>query len=109
MEDSEVVTIKIESTASAEVSMKPQGSQGQKYEGRDYTIMSDSEIAPTGDNVPTVSDDKATEGGNKPVCDEVGMEDVAGTIFEEVVVRAAEKVEDHIPLAEGHEEVLLRN
>ena len=72
MKDSDVVTIKVESTASAEVSLKPQGSQGQEYEGRDYTIMSDSEIAPTGDDVPTVSDDKSAEGGNKPVCDEVG-------------------------------------
>ena len=70
--------------------------------------MSDSEIAPTGDDVQTVSDDTSTEGGKKPVCDEVGMEDLAGTIFEEVVVRAAEMVEAHIPLAEGHDEVLLR-
>ena len=55
-----------------------------------------------------MSDDKAAECGNNSVCDEVGMEDLAGTIFEEVVVRAAEKLEAHIPLAEVHEEVLLR-
>ena len=55
-----------------------------------------------------MSGNKSVEGGKKPVCDEVGMEDVARNIFEEVVVQAAENVEAHIPLAEGHEEVLLR-
>ena len=57
----------------------------------------------------TVSDDKAAECDKKPVCDEVAMEDVSGTIIEEVVVRAAKKVEAHIPLAKGHEKVLLED
>ena len=34
----------------------------------------------------TASDNKAVEGCKKPVCDEVAMENVAGTIIEEVVV-----------------------
>ena len=53
-------------------------------------------------------DDKAAEGVKKPVCDEVAMEDVAGTIIEEVAVRAAEKLESRILPSKGHEEVLLR-
>ena len=89
--------------------MKPKGSQGQEYEVRDDTTISDSEITPTGDDVANVSDDKATEVGKKPGCDEVAMEDVAGDIIEEVVVRAAKKVEAHIPLAKGHEKVLLED
>ena len=54
-------------------------------------------------------DDKAAEGVKKPVCDEVAMEDVAGTIIEEVAVRAAEKLESRILPSKGHEEVLLRD
>ena len=64
--------------------------------------MSDLEIA-TSEDVATASDNKDLEGGKKYVCDEAAMEDVARTIIEEVVVRAAEKVEAHIPSPKGHE------
>ena len=84
------------------IHLKPQGSQGQKYEGRDDTTMSDLEIA-TSEDVATASENKDLEGGKKYVCDEAAMEDVARTIIEEVLVRAAEKVEAHIPSPKGHE------
>ena len=65
--------------------------------------MSISEIAPTEDDMATVFDDRAVEGGKKPVCDEVVTEDISGTIFEELAATVNKEVEVHIPPGKGHE------
>ena len=46
----------------------------------------------------TASDDKLIYGGNKPINDEVVMEDIVGTVVEELVERTKYEVEVNITL-----------
>ena len=83
------------------------GSNGSNWNWLDSTfVLSDLEIAPTEDDEETAFDDKAVEGGQKPVCYEGATSYKSGTIFEELAERAKEEVEVHIPEVLPREELI---
>ena len=51
-------------------------------------------------------DNKSIQDSNKPVYNEVATEDILGIILEQLVTRANEEVEVHIPLEELHEDTI---